>query len=245
MSELIKTRAIVLRKIDYGDTSKIAQFYTEDFGKLSAIIKGARSPKSKIGMIVDTFNLLQIVLYRKETRDVQLVSDADLLQHFSNIKEDFERLKYASAAIELLLNLTIEHDHNLRLFNGSVKILELLNDKEKNPKYYFAKYFLFFIKEIGYEFPTTHCSVCRKELINGSRVSYNYETGILCDECRKDRIIHFDFTEELFNLLKCLSTKINNIKYKDYDLNTIIRLLEKFIKYHIHEFQGLKSLELS
>ncbi len=245
MSELVKTRAIVLRKINYGDTSKIAQFYTEEFGKLSAIIKGARSPKSKIGMIIDTFNLLQIVLYRKETRDVQLVSDADLLQHFSNIKEDFERLKFASAVIELLLNLTIEHDHNLRLFNGSVRILELLNDKEKNPKFYFAKYFLFFIKEIGYEFPTTHCSICKKELTSSSHVSYNYENGILCDECRKERLIHFDFTEELFNLLKCLSTKINNINYKEDDLNTIIRLLEKFIKYHINEFQGIKSLELS
>lgn len=245
MSELVKTRAIVLKKLDYGDTSKIAQFYTEDFGKISAIIKGARSSKSKIGLMVDTFNLLQIVLYKKETRDVQLVSDVDLLQHYANIKEDLERLKYASAVIELLLNLTIEHDHNQRLFNGSVRIFELINNLEKNPKLFFTKYFIFFIKEIGYEFPVNQCSICKKELNENMQISYNYESGILCDECRKDRLIHFDFSKELFKLLQCLSSKINNIKYNDNDLNKIIKLLEKFIQYHIHEFKGLKSLELS
>ncbi|MEG8947449.1 DNA repair protein RecO [Rosettibacter firmus] len=245
MSEIIKTRAIVLRKLDYGDTSKIAQFYTEDFGKISAIIKGGRTPKSKIGLIVDTFNLLQIIIYRKETRDVQIISDAELLQYYSNIKEDFERLKYASAVIELLLNLTIENDHNQRLFNGTERILELLNTPDKNPKFYFAKYFLFFIKEIGYEFPVNRCSLCKKELINGMQVYYNYDNGILCSECSKDRLIHFEFTKELFKLLKCLNTKINNIQYTEDDLNKIIQLLEKFIKYHIQEFKGLKSLELS
>lgn len=245
MSELIKTRALVLRKLDYGDTSKIAQFYTEDYGKISAIIKGARSSKSKIGLMVDTFNLLQIVLYKKETRDIQIVSDVDLLQHFVNIKENLERFKYASAVIELLLNLTIEHDHNERLFAGSVRILELINNPEKNPKLFFTKYFLFFIKEIGYEFPTTHCSICKKNLNDSMQISYSYESGILCGECRKDRFTHFDFSKELFNLLQCLSSKINNIKYNENDLDKIIKLLEKFIKYHVQEFKGLKSLELS
>ena len=43
MSEIIKTEAMVLTKMDYGDTSKIVSLYTKDFGKLSAIIKGGRS----------------------------------------------------------------------------------------------------------------------------------------------------------------------------------------------------------
>lgn len=245
MSELLKTRAIVLRKINYGDTSKIAQFYTEDFGKISAIVKGARSPKSKIGMIVDTFNHLQIILYKKETREVQLVSDVDLLQHYVVIKEDYDRIKYASAILELLANLTVEHDHNSRLYKGTIRALELLNTTGKDPMIYFAKYFIFFIKEIGYEFPVDHCSICRNELFADSQVSYNFETGVLCNECRKERLTHLDFNEELFNLLICLSKKKNDINYKSNDLTKIIMMMEKFLKYNIHEFKGLKSLELS
>jgi DNA repair protein RecO (recombination protein O) len=60
MSEIVKTEAVVLNKIDYRDTSVIASLYTEDFGKISAIIKGGRSSKSKTGRIVDPLNHLRI-----------------------------------------------------------------------------------------------------------------------------------------------------------------------------------------
>lgn len=245
MSELTKTKAIVLRKINYGDTSKIAQFYTENFGKISAIIKGARSSKSRIGMMIDTFNLVQIILYKKETREVQIISDVDLIQHYINIKEDLNKLKYASAIVELLINLTIENDPNNRLFNGTIRIFELLNKQNYDPQLLFVKYFLFFMKEIGYEINPQFCSVCKRKLNPTKKNSFNYESGILCDMCREERLVHFDFTKELLILLQCLNSKIFDIKYKKDDLETIIKLLEKFIKYHINEFKGLKSLELS
>ena len=53
MSSIIKTRAFVLSKLDYGDTSKIANFYTEEFGRIAGIVKGARSPRSKIGKTIE------------------------------------------------------------------------------------------------------------------------------------------------------------------------------------------------
>ena len=52
MSEIIKTEAVVLSKLNYGDSSSIASLFTEDFGKLSVIVKGARSPKSKYGKLL-------------------------------------------------------------------------------------------------------------------------------------------------------------------------------------------------
>jgi DNA repair protein RecO (recombination protein O) len=244
MSEIIKTDAVVLNKLDYGDTSKIAHLFTRDFGKMSVIVKGARSPKSKIGMIVDTINVIQVIIYKKETRDIQLIGSADLIKHFPTIKEDFERIKYATAVIELLLQLTVELDPHPRLFDGTVRIFEIMNNAEKNPKYYFAKYFLFFIKEIGYQFPITHCSVCNKELDDTMQINYNYDSGILCGECGKDRMSHFRFTKELFNLLQCLSSKNNNVRYSDRELDTLIMLLEKFLKYNIDEFKGLRSLKV-
>ena len=40
MSEIIKTEAVILSKMNYGDTSNILSVYTKDYGKLSVIIKG-------------------------------------------------------------------------------------------------------------------------------------------------------------------------------------------------------------
>lgn len=97
MSEIIKTEAIVLNKIKYGDTSMIATLYTKDFGKLSGIIKGGRSSKSKIGSAVDQLNHLEIILYKKDTREVQLISNASIISHFPGIKNEFKKLQYALA----------------------------------------------------------------------------------------------------------------------------------------------------
>ena len=141
MSELVKTEAIVLRKIDYGDTSRIIHFFTQDFGKLSAIVKGVRSPKSKIGSMLDTFNYVQIVIYKKETRDIQFVKEVELLKYFGIITEDMTRIQYASAIIELLFNLTVENEDHRKLFVGSVRALELINDLSRDPKLIFVKYF--------------------------------------------------------------------------------------------------------
>ena len=244
MSEIIKTQAIVLRKINFGDTSKIAQFYSLDFGKISAIIKGARSPKSKIGMMIDTMNLLQLVIYKKENREVQVVSDADLIKHYSVIREDYEKYKYASAVIELITNLTLENEHNRKLFEGTSKILSLLNVEGGDPKFLFAKYFFFFLKEIGYELQTARCNVCGKNMESATKAFYNYETGLMCPDCAADRLINFSLTEELFNLLLCLNSRNKIVHYTQDSLDFIIKMMEKFLMYNVHEFKGIKSIKI-
>lgn len=243
MTQLQKTKAVVLRKMDFGDTSKIVSLYTEKYGKENAIIKGARSKKSKIGSIIDVMNYVDVVLYLKTNREIQLISQADLISHFPKIKDDLEKFKYASAVCELLQALTIENEVNTRLFNGSVKILELINAGESEPSVLFAKYFIFFIEEIGYSLIRDHCTFCGKELINEDTIAYNYELGFLCGDCSSNHIINYEFSKELFKILYCLSTK-REFNYKKSDIEKIIFFLERYIKYHIQEFKGIKSLKL-
>ena len=245
MSEIIKTEAIVLRKINFGDTSRIAQFFTKDFGKISGVIKGARSPKSKIGKMVDTINHLQLVLYKKETRELQLISEVDLLHHYPRIKDDFDKMKYATCIIELISDLTLENEHNKKLFEGTVRILDLLDSSNTNPGFLFAKYFFFFLKEIGYEFQIECCGLCTNKLKPGIEASFNYESGVMCSNCRKDRLTNFNFSVELFNLIFCLNSKTNDVHYTENDLNLIIKMLEKYLMYHVPEFKGLRSLKLA
>lgn len=243
MTQLQKTRAIVLRKMDFRDTSKIVTLYTEKHGKQNVIIKGARSKKSKIGAIIDVLNFVNVVIYNKDSREIQLVTQADLVSHFPKIKDDLEKLKYASAVCELLQSLTIENEVNLRLFNGSVKMLGLINDGASEPAVLFAKYFLFFIEESGYSLIRDNCTYCGKELKEDDNVSYNYELGFLCSDCSKNHLINYEFSKELFEILYCLSSK-QEFNYTKGDIEKIIYFLERFIKYHIQEFKGVRSLKL-
>ncbi len=244
MSSIIKTRAFVLSKLDYGDSSKIANFYTEDFGRISGIVKGARSPRSKIGKTIDVLNHVDLVFYNKENRDLQVVSQADLNAHFPQIKSDLEKLKYGSSIIELVLRLTLESDPHKRLFMGMEKILNRMENESTEPMLLFAMFFKFFLEEIGYGLETNSCSSCPEDLNKNKTIFYNYEHGFLCEECSENSLISFEFSLELFNKIICLSQKENQCNYNANELNSIISFFEKFLVYHVEGFQELKSLKV-
>ena len=97
---LRKTEAIVLRSRHLGETSKILILFTERFGKLAVVAKGARRPKSRFGASLDLFARSSVVLYLKENRDLGLVTESTLVEGFYGLREDARRLGQASAVVE-------------------------------------------------------------------------------------------------------------------------------------------------
>lgn len=244
MSKIVKTEAIVLSKMNYGDTSKIVSLYTKDYGKMSAIVKGARNSKSKIGFQVDLFNYLQLVLYLKEQRELQLISNVDVINHFPLIKEDFEKIQFSNAILELIKNLTQENDSNEKLFRALVKILILINEGKEKPNILFARFLIFFLKELGFELQIEKCSICRKKIVINGEISLNFGLGMLCQDCGENHLKSAIITNEQFQLLICLSTKKNLTAELNLLIPKTIKMLENYLKFHIPDFKGIQSLKL-
>lgn len=244
MTSIIKTEAIVLKKIDFSNSSLIVNLYSKDFGKISAILKGAKSSKSKLGMKVDMLNHLEVVIYRKEEREVQTISQTNLINHFPIIKTDLEKLKYSTAIMELILKLIPENEKNEKLFKALVRILNLINKVESDSLLFFTKFLIYFIKEIGFEISFTKCFNCGKNIDDSSDIGFNYSEGFLCSQCNKEKLSSFKFSEELFNLVKCLSSKNDISIYTNSNLKNIIFVFEKFLIFHNPEFKGIKSLQI-
>ena len=244
MSEIIKTEAVVLSKLNYGDTSNIVTLYSKDYGKFSAIIKGGRSPKSKIGLIIEPLNHIQVIVYQKESRELQLISGADLISYFPQVREDFDKLKYSQSVIELLKKLTVDHEVNARLFKGVVRIISLFESSNEAPIILFSRFFLFFLTELGYGLQLDKCSICGRTNLNGNELSYNYEFGIFCNDCKKKHLETGSISSELFNYLICLK---GSKKIEIKSINTVekaITFMEKHLMYHIPDFKGIQTLKL-
>lgn len=244
MSEILKTEAVVLHKLNYGDTSSIITLFTKEHGKLTAIIKGGRSPKSKMGMVADPLNHLQVILYNKQSREVQLISSMEIISHFSRLKEDYEKLKYAYGVLELVKYLIPEHEQHLKLFKGVIRIFELLDKSVQHPAVLFGRFFLFFLSEIGYELQFSECSCCGKANLSGSSLSYNFEIGILCGDCKNNYIESFNVLPELFEYLNCLKRNENPGQVSTITIESAITLMERFLKHHVNDFRGIQSFQL-
>ena len=103
---LAATEAIVLRSRKQGDTSKIVALYTSGYGLVDVIAKGAREMKSKFGSSLEPFTCSKVSFYKKEGRDLYLLSGAETVLPFRNLRSDLDHIEAATKVVELLLALT-------------------------------------------------------------------------------------------------------------------------------------------
>ena len=107
--QIIKTDAFVLKSFKYGETSKIVTLFTKDHGKLNAIVKGVRNYKSRICGTMESMNYISAVIYLKESRDLQLVSNAEYKRSFKGIVNNIDKIEIAYNIIELLNKSVVEN----------------------------------------------------------------------------------------------------------------------------------------
>jgi DNA repair protein RecO (recombination protein O) len=241
MSEIIKTEAIVLSKINYSESSLIVSLFTKSNGLTTAIIKGGRRPKSKLASVVDVLNHIQIILYRKESREVQIISSADLISYHPNIKSKIELSSHAFAICELVKTLLVENESNELIFNGLVRILSLIENEAEPPEVLFGRFLIFFVKEIGYEINLETCVLCAVELKPDYKISYISPIGFICSRCSEEKQMN---NSELFNYLYCLKNrkKVNSFSERIYKTGN--QFLINYLKSHIESFKGLNSLTM-
>jgi DNA repair protein RecO (recombination protein O) len=88
----------------------VVTLFSEEFGKVKAVAKGADRPKSKFAGAIDLFNLLEAVVYKKETSELGTLSDTSVVTGFPHIAEDSRKYGFASAWCEIL-DKTSHLDH--------------------------------------------------------------------------------------------------------------------------------------
>ena len=100
---IIKAEGIILRSMKMGETSKLLTLFTREHGILKVIAKGSRSRKSRFGGTLETLTVIHFVYYHKDSRDLQLLSAADIVETFPTLSSDLEKWGYANACGELII----------------------------------------------------------------------------------------------------------------------------------------------
>lgn len=186
-----KTEVFVIKKQDFRETSIIVNFYTRDFGKISGILKGIRGKPAKFASTLEPFSHNEIVFYRKTNSSLHLVSECDIKDVFSPIREHMSKVGTASLMMELLDALMPLEDKNEEVFDltfASLKELETNNDPDKIMIIFKIKILAF----SGFKPNFDSCVSCGSRIISQSRFSLALG-GLLCANCYmkdlKSRII--------------------------------------------------------
>jgi DNA repair protein RecO (recombination protein O) len=121
----VKTEAIVLRSIRYGEADRILHLYTPHRGRLSAIAKGARRSKSRFGARLEPFFHVRLVL-REGRGDLYSVTAADTIEPNATIRDHAATLDAAARACDAVARLFETDDAHPEVFRLLANELGLL-----------------------------------------------------------------------------------------------------------------------
>ena len=188
--QIVKTHAVVLRARRMGETSKLVTFYSHEFGKIKVVAKGARRPKSKFGAALEIMTEVSAVCYLRDDRDLQTLSDCDVVTAYPGLLSDFRRMSFGSAACESVDRLTIEHEPNERLFTcltGFLFALEEVSEEQTESLFWYFQ--LRVAEALGYRPELRACVVCGGDLGDCESPYFSAALGGgLCGACHREEV---------------------------------------------------------
>ncbi len=122
-----KTEGVILKRTNYGEADRILTIYTKHYGKIKTIAKGVRKITSRKGGNVELFN--HCVLFLAEGRNLDIVTEAQVVNSFSKLKKDLRKTAAAFYLVELVDQLTPDRQVNRQVFNLLVGTLGELSAK--------------------------------------------------------------------------------------------------------------------
>lgn len=181
-----KTRAIVLRTLDYGESDRIVTFISADFGKLKGIAKGARRSRRRFANALELFSLSDILFSRGGRGGLFLIEGADVISHHPGIREDLEKTLIATYLAELVEGFSAEGKKNVELFRLLEDFLAYLDCE--TPRAGIERFFeMRLLKMTGYDLHIGSCLACGKELDEiGEPAFIPAEGGIRCRICLRN-----------------------------------------------------------
>lgn len=129
-----RSEAIVLRGVDFSETSRIVTFLAPTRGRFSCMAAGARRAKSPLGSVLDTFNRVEIVYYWKDTRDVQRLAEAQLLDGYPGLKSSVPKSLFAAFPLELVYHVVQQNEPSEQLYKVFVQGLKSMNVWQGDPR---------------------------------------------------------------------------------------------------------------
>jgi DNA repair protein RecO (recombination protein O) len=251
---LTKTEAIVLKSMKYGDTSKIVSFYSRRFGKLKGIAKGARRSDNKFGSALEPMSYVALVLYKKEHKDLHLISQCDSITTYRGIQEQLEKMSAGFSVLELVDQLAHEEEENASLFGLLEQTLAALNEASRNVSSLPRAFQIRLAALLGYAPSLDFCAECGTTLIDNERlttVGFQLMNGaVTCTQCTtagkaKNRIGYSTISAPTLQILRRFlssgTDRITSIVYNDRVGNELDDTLRLYLKYHFDQMRDLRS----
>jgi DNA repair protein RecO (recombination protein O) len=250
---IVSTDAIVLRSMKYRDTSKIVTLYSEKFGKISVLAKGARSAKNKFGASLEPMTHSTVVIYKKEHRDLHLLSKSEIVQPFFNMRVEPDKLAVGLALVELVHLVMHDEEENQRMFALLADALHVLEISEINSLNILFAFELKLVRQLGFAPQFELCSQCGTHVLEGNEVQFVHlilaRGSIVCSKCIAGRNsagirLSNEMLHALVHFASVPMDTVADLQLTFQQQDEMLALLQMYMQYHVAGARTLRSLSL-
>ena len=178
-----KTLAIIIRLADFSESSRVVTMFTRDFGKVAAIAKGAKRLRSPFEAALDLLGVCEVVILRKSSGGLDIVTEAKLRQRFTPIRRQLGHL-YAGYYLAELVDATCEpYDAHPLLYDEANTCLERLATPADLAGI-ISRFELTLLREIGQLPIFDACASCASVLGTSTHYCFRVASGgLICRHC--------------------------------------------------------------
>lgn len=237
---MIVDEVLILKEVIYKENDKILHALSKENGKIQLLSKGSKKSYSHL------INVSQLFAYSRcsvtKSKDLFIITHAELIDNFYNLKNNMEAFFYGSYILELISYVSGENETDSRIFDMTVSIIKHLSSSNENYDKLVAAYELKLISMLGYKPDFKHCISCGSEIHGNSRFSIQ-EGGLFCSNCvNYGSGINVTYSE-ILTMERILKTKFEHVNSIEVTAN-ILSLIRSFLFYYVGKdnFTTLKLL---
>lgn len=181
---LTKIEGIIVKETLYGETSKIINILTKDYGIIGLMCKGAKSPKSPLRALTLKFTYGFFYVYYKENK-LSLLKDVDVIEDFSHIKSDITLISYMSYLNDLTYQV-YKQSNKPSIYDLFIKTLKKI-ENGMNPLILTNILELKYLPYLGVGLELDSCIICGSK--NHILTIDADVGGFVCKNCYQNQIL--------------------------------------------------------
>ena len=246
MSRDVKTKGIIIKKVNFRETSIILDVLTPEYGVISVMAKGIRKQKSKNTGLLEILNELDLILYKNPSSEWYIYRSSQIVNaHLFNI--DISTSVLMQAPVEVIRQIIISVEDSQEIYQLFETYLEYIKAVKQNGIAIFWRFLLKLFKIIGIEFNITNCIECsqRKQFF----AYFPQKHGFICEECyhpvNDEQIFKINTNAaDLISKLNNIGNYINEISIPKPSIKQLNKIFLTHLSEHFHKKIHLKSIEL-
>jgi len=180
---LHKTPALVVGRRALGESDRLVDFYTLEFGKVRGVAKSARRPRSRFGSALEPFTLGELIFFDTGRSDLVRVDHFDIVHSFAHLREELDRLGRGAWTVECVVQLSADRDPHAALFRLLVRALKALESSSR-PGWVSVCFALRAVDLLGHRPRIDRCISCGRPSPFTPAALDMTGGGLVCGRCR-------------------------------------------------------------